>query len=297
MSSSASTDEVSTVTADDLIDLLQKINDRLETIEEKVNKIDSIDKKLSNLTTTVASLESQVKVVRTKADELEVSIQGISNLYDGIKEKCDDNSLRITSIDSEIDKLKTISKEEVPLADMKEAILDLQCRSMKNNLVFHGIPEMVSENTEETLRKFFKDQLKIDKFIEIGNTHRFGKKGNYDGKQKHRPIVARYIYHKDLRMVLSAGPQLKGTSYGINQQYPPEIEERRRKLYPKLKEAKDNGKRATIIRDKLIIDGKLYVPPKETERPAATNPSNEKDGTRRNKRQRINSSVSSQGSD
>ena len=86
-------------------------------------------------------------------------MQGISNLYNDIKEKCEDNSHRITSLDSEIVKLKTISKEEVPLADIKETILDLQCRSMKNNLVFHEIQEMVSENTEETLRKFFKDQI------------------------------------------------------------------------------------------------------------------------------------------
>ncbi|CAC5423094.1 unnamed protein product [Mytilus coruscus] len=45
----------------------------------------------------------------------------------------------------------------------------------------------------------------------------------------------------------------------IHQQFPSEIEERRRKLYPIQKGAKHSGKHAVLVRDKLFIDGKQYI--------------------------------------
>ena len=45
---------------------------------------------------------------------------------------------------------------------------------------------------------------------------------------------------------------------GISEQYPEEIESIRKTLYPELKKAKAEGKRAKIVRDKLIIDGRIF---------------------------------------
>lgn len=44
---------------------------------------------------------------------------------------------------------------------MKEAILDLQCRSMHDNLIFSGIPEQTQDKPEETI--FMHSALKIPK--------------------------------------------------------------------------------------------------------------------------------------
>ncbi|CAG2246975.1 unnamed protein product [Mytilus edulis] len=51
----------------------------------------------------------------------------------------------------------------------------------------------------------------------------------------------------------------KKTPYSIHQQFPSEIEDRRRKLYPIQKEAKYSGKHTVLVRDKLFIDGKQYI--------------------------------------
>ena len=72
--------------------------------------------------------------------------------------------------------------------------------------------------------------------------------------------MARFIFHNDLELVLRNCGKLKGKQYGINVQYPVEIEQRRRKLYPILKKARDEGKRAHLVRDKLYINRQLYVP-------------------------------------
>ena len=58
---------------------------------------------------------------------------------------------------------------------------------------------------------------------------------------------------------------LKGTNYGIQEQFPYEIEERRKPLYPLLRSARRNRQKATLVKDKLYVDGKeVSVPPDRT---------------------------------
>ncbi|KAK0139819.1 hypothetical protein N1851_023262 [Merluccius polli] len=46
--------------------------------------------------------------------------------------------------------------------------------------------------------------------------------------------------------------------YGLNDQYPPEINNRRKQLFPIRKQMIQKGKRAVISVDKLYIDGQLF---------------------------------------
>ena len=137
---------------------------------------------------------------------------------------------------------------------LQNSIFDLQCRSMKNNLIFTGLYEVRDENTEELLRHFLFKEIGIDFRIDFGNVHQFSHKPR--GK---RPIVARFIHFNDLQYVLNNAYRLRITPYGIQQQ----IEDRRRELYPIHKEAKRQGKRVALIRDRLYIENELYVPAEE----------------------------------
>ena len=111
-----------------------------------------------------------------------------------------------------------------------------------------------NENCEEKLPSFIYNELKIDSHIEIGNVHRFGKRG-LNGAQ---PIVARFIYRQDLENILKNAYRLKGKRFSINEQFPYEIEKQRKMLYPVMKKAKQDGSKARLVRDKLYINGKLY---------------------------------------
>jgi Leu/Phe-tRNA-protein transferase len=62
------------------------------------------------------------------------------------------------------------------IQDLKSKVLDLQCRSMKNNLVFTGLCQAQFVNYENRLRSFMRQQLNIDHFTEFGNVHRFGRR-------------------------------------------------------------------------------------------------------------------------
>lgn len=44
---------------------------------------------------------------------------------------------------------------------MKETLLDLQINSMRDDLVFSGIPEQADKDPEVTVRQFMQEQLKL----------------------------------------------------------------------------------------------------------------------------------------
>jgi hypothetical protein len=47
-----------------------------------------------------------------------------------------------------------MKKLEEENSKLKEGLLDVQCRSMKNNLIFTGLSEQEGENCEGLLRDF-----------------------------------------------------------------------------------------------------------------------------------------------
>ena len=127
---------------------------------------------------------------------------------------------------------------------------------MKYKLVFTGIPEHRNEDTETVVRSFISQELGADDWFEFANVHRFGR---YN-RRRPRPIVARFIYKWQLSLILDSAKFLKGKPYGINQQYPQEIEQARRSLYPVMKQMRAEGKDVKLVRDVLFVDGEPYDP-------------------------------------
>jgi hypothetical protein len=72
--------------------------------------------------------------------------------------------------------------------------------------------------------------------------------------------VAKFLYNKDRNLVKNRGHMLRNTPYGIQEQLPPDMNERRKQLLPVMHRFRNQGNRAKLVRDKLIVNGKLYVP-------------------------------------
>lgn len=96
--------------------------------------------------------------------------------------------------------------------------------------------------------------------ISFHRVHRLGARGG----TRPRPIVAKFEHFKQKELVKSKGRELKGTSFGMNDQFPKEINNRRKMLYPILKQHRQKGKRASLVADKLYIDGQLFRDPTTT---------------------------------
>ena len=94
------------------------------------------------------------------------------------------------------------------------------------------------------------DRIKIDR------AHRIGK---YDTGKK-RPIVVKFNFHQDkIEIKNKAREKLTNTQFRVSEQYPREIQERRKKLIPELIKAKQEGKHAVLAYDKLYINGRLHT--------------------------------------
>ena len=155
----------------------------------------------------------------------------------------------IQTMCSSMDKLRREKRE------LEERVTELKWRSMKNNLIFHGLEgESRQEDVQSKLRSFIRQELGIDRFIEFGNVHRFSR----HTRNKPRPIVAKFIYYQDRALVLENSYKLRNSQWRIYEQFPVAMEERRKQLQPVARDFRANGHHTEFVRDKLFIDGVLY---------------------------------------
>ncbi|CAG2251894.1 unnamed protein product [Mytilus edulis] len=245
-----------------ILKIVTTMDNRMQKIEKGVNKIDELKTIITSVVARVGDLEKTVHDVKLKNSELEGSIEGISNVFDEVNNINKEYKAKLQNLSSKFIQLENATKFEIgklrveneKIEKLKSNILDLQCRSMKNNLIFSGLAYNKNENCEAKLRNFIYEELQIEHHIEFGNVHRFGK----IGRNRAKPIVARFIYRRDLECVLQKAFRLRGKPFSINEQFPAEVEARRKKLYPVMKQAKQDGNQVSLIRDKLFINGEQF---------------------------------------
>ena len=212
-----------------------------ESINARLSKLDMLD-----------ALQQDLRELRTSLEYSQKQIDDLSKenaFLKGEVEKAQQSAASIT-----LDNKK-----------MNETLLDMQCRSMRDNLIFSGIEEGNGTDTpEETVRHFMTNNLKMSpevvRDITFSRVHRLGRP--VDGKT--RPIIARFEHYKQRELVKSRGNKLKGSSLWINEQFPEEINKRRKILRPIMKAQWDLDQKAVMSVDRLYINGQLYRDSKVT---------------------------------
>ena len=255
---------------------------------EKLDKLDSIETCVTSMSLKISDFEHRLVNSEKTTIDLVQSVSFMSEQYDSLSVKCDQNNSHITKCDSDLHSLKqendelrsTLNSLNELNKSLKEDMLDLKCRSMRDNLVFTNIPENFKtgdggrryENTEQELSTFLLNKLNISG-VQFERVHRITPaKSRSQGPQNPRPIVAKFTLFKERERVRHASYKLAGTRYGINEQYPEEIEQTRRKLYPVLRQLRRQNERAVLIKDKLLVNGREVRPddlPAYTRQPTA----------------------------
>ena len=136
------------------------------------------------------------------------------------------------------------ARSEKLITDLKEEVLQIQSRQMKDNLIFYNIPEKKRETKKDTrkiLVNFLKEEMKISeeemKAVHMDKIHRNGQSAI--STDKPRVICASFNPHEGRHIVLNHIKHLdKRKKYGVSEQLPRELSERKKKLFPKFKEAK-----------------------------------------------------------
>ena len=237
--------------------VMNLILQRLDHMDKKLGQLDTIQSSIANITVKVSDIETKVHTLETKVNTLETSRGFDSESVDALNKKQKE-------IDSLLTKMKKLEADQsAKESDLQAKVLDMQCRSMRDNLIFYKIPEAVGETDADCVQKVV-DLIENDLEIENANRdiklHRAHRMGKFD-PSKIRPIVAKFAYYPDRENVRKNAGKSRGKAIGISQQFPREIMEKRRNLVPVMKEARENGKEAYIAVDKLYIDKRLYRGP------------------------------------
>ena len=223
-------------TTTEVSDTLIAIDNKLSSLDERMNLIEVLHKEFNCIQKSLEFSQDQILKLTQENKQLKQSVATLTNQVASVT---DENKL------------------------MKEAILVLQSRSMRDNLIFSGIsepPSGVTPDPERAVKEFMTTHLKIpsDKVnkITFHRVHRLGPVSK--GRDRPRPIIAKFEHFKQKEMVKQQGRELKGTDFGMNDQFPREIMERRKILFPIRKKYMEENKKAVISVDRLYVDGQLY---------------------------------------
>ena len=127
-------------------------------------------------------LSKEVSDLKIKAETYDQSKDCYSDQYDEIISFNTESDSKVNDL---LNKVKNL---ETHRAKSDDKLIDLQWRSMRENLIFTAINELtlkegVFENVELTLRHFLRNDIKIDKPIEFDRVHRLGR---YDSAESTR---------------------------------------------------------------------------------------------------------------
>lgn len=160
------------LSVDDKMDYIMKKIQLLD-IAESINKLDgrvtTMERRVDRFESKNAEYEKTIDLVANKVDEFEKQckrateqIKKCNNASEQMKRQAQKYQQDLDKVRDDIDnvgkQVNTTSgkpDELMDLKDLKDTVLDLKCRSMKNNLISTGLGrETNSEDTEKKLQDF-----------------------------------------------------------------------------------------------------------------------------------------------
>ena len=217
----------------------------ISNLEDFTNeRLDGIEKKLSELGSQVANFEFSLKQVDSEVTNLKESL-----LYTQSNVEDMDNKL--------IEQVKKLEKVEEEHDRMQQKLYDLERYSRSFNVRIIGVGEE-NGRSDDGMQKTIEMLEKLgfeNPGAEVENAHRTGK--YVPGRARH--IIAKFYSRPFKHSVLRT---FKQTRRGNEE--PRIVEdliqsdfELRKKALPKMKEAYDRGSKVSFRRGRLLIDGKF----------------------------------------
>lgn len=207
----------------------------------------SIDEKLSHILVKLTNMEtSQVNMYR-EFESFGASMKSMSSRVDNLDIRTDTQSKL----------LKLLAYKSI----------DLEARARRINLIFKGIPEDPDERRNSEggpdaclykIKFFLEGEMGYENAgdFPIQRAHRLGQRGYYVRGQYTRPIIVAFQNYSDTETIISNSFRLRNTQYSITRDYPKEIADARKVLYPHFKSARDNKKKASFkYPARLVVEG------------------------------------------
>jgi hypothetical protein len=199
------------------------------------------------------SIDDKLNRIMSKLDTLDELNESVKSL----KVKVD------TTISDVCEIKQDIREFDLKMKTLEYKSIDQEARSRRNNLLFWGVPESTKpvEDCVSAVLELVREQLEIDpdSTMTIQRAHRVGQKRARLGPRdtmKPRPIVACFRDGSDVDFKLGNTYKLKDTELGVSIDYPKEINDARKSLWPRFKEAKRDGTKRVFMKypARLVIN-------------------------------------------
>jgi hypothetical protein len=241
-----------------LSEFIRPINDRLDTIDLAIETTNAKLGTLSELQIRMNTLETESEHMKTRVSEVEDDLMSHKHATEKML-------THIQSLEAQVQ--QSVHENQILFNEskaQKDKLLHFECHTRRENLQFIGIPESRYEMCEDHTVKICLDSgLDINRWS-IARAHRLGP----FNKQYRRPIIVKFQHCKERDSIWQCRRMIKSLcNVTITEDYPTEIVDRRRRLYPivdaayKFRDPKNPDLRyhAKIVVDKLVVNGTTYT--------------------------------------
>ena len=226
--------------------------------------VNSTISRVDALTKDVAKIEASSNLSRTDSDQIKGELKANQQAVSQLKE-----SLEFSQ--AELEHCKTVIQENLDkniksdVSMLKDKTTYLENQSRRSNIRVDGITEEMNETWEATeckVKKILKEKLNLTEEPRIERAHRTGRLRNSDGSHRAKPrtVVCKLYDWKVKEIILKAARTVRPPGLFVNEDYAEETVKRRKELLPQMKEAREQGKIAYLVMDKLIIKNRGPAP-------------------------------------
>lgn len=200
---------------------------------------------------------SEIKKLREefRAITKEVSTikEEITKIHESQRKEKEENGRRMAKAEEEVETLKEKIKNIEEKCNRKDR------EERKKNLIIRGLKETREEDTKEIIYQLFEEKLgvrpKVDQATRMGRMR---------GEEECRAVKVRFSEVKEKWLVTDKKQKLKGSRIYIDEDYPEEVWEKRKRLIAMAQRIrKEEGKRVFVQYDRIKIDGEIYELVKE----------------------------------
>lgn len=194
-------------------------------LADVIKRLDETDKNIESLTDRMSQVEKEIKEVTKKTNAMASSNVNLGEIQE---------TMRVH----------------------QKKLVELEDRSRRSNLVVFGIKETKDE-TPETLRQKVIKEIIEDKLgvccSSVARIHRLGKASS------NRPVILYFQNYLEKQEVLRKSGKLKGSRIFLQNDFSVETRRKRKNLWQSAKTDKENGKKVSLVNDRLRIDNSFYV--------------------------------------
>ena len=242
---------------------LEMLREDMKTVKLKMDDLAEEIGKLSSVMERLEAQEKHMVKVNSEVIKLDDGIQDVSRNVKKVEAEVNDQKSDVTCVKG------VVQSCEARVRDLEEKCIDLEGRSRRNNLLFHGLKEDDREdggfNSVQFAKDFIRSECKVPDEVVIERAHRIGKsRRSMVGRKANepRPFIVAFNRYTDKQFVKKCAKDNLPDTISCADDLPFAVRQARRKLTARFEAAKrDKDVNDVYIAHpaRLIVNGEFVA--------------------------------------